>query len=90
VSGTWTEPPGWRALRKAVFATKGRFCWWCGQPAGTVDHVLPVVLGGGHELANLVPACKRCNYSRGAAVGNRLRGGRPAVVRRPFHTSRRW
>jgi len=90
VSGTWTEPPGWRALRQRVFATKGRACWWCGRYAGTVDHVLPVVLGGGHELANLVPACQRCNYSRGATVGNRIRGSRPVVVRQPFHTSRRW
>ena len=73
-----------------MFATKGRACWWCGRYAGTVDHVVPVVLGGGHELANLVPACQRCNYSRGATVGNRIRGSRPVVVRQPFHTSRRW
>ena len=77
---TWTAPPGWRKTREQVFATKGRRCWWCGRPAGTVDHVVPVVLGGGHGLANLVPSCARCNYSRGAATGNRL--GPPRGYRR--------
>jgi 5-methylcytosine-specific restriction endonuclease McrA len=39
MSGSWTAPPGWRALRRAVFAAKGRLCWYCGRPATTVDHV---------------------------------------------------
>ena len=80
---------GWAALRRATFATKGRLCWWCGQPATTVDHVLAVVLGVATELANLVPACARCNYSRGASLGNRLRGGQVAAWK-PWRTSRRW
>jgi len=49
-----------------------------------------VVLGGGHDLANLVPACKRCNYSRDATVGNRLCSQRVVTVARAWHTSRRW
>jgi 5-methylcytosine-specific restriction endonuclease McrA len=79
---------GWEALRRAVFARMGRQCWWCGRPATTVDHVLAVVLGGATELANLVPSCARCNYSRGATLGNRLRGGRE--YRQTWRTSRRW
>lgn len=95
MSGSWTAPPGWAALRRAVFATKGRSCWWCGRPAGTVDHVVPVVLGGKHELANLVPACARCNYSRGAALGNRLKPRGPVWRRKaaraqPWPSTRRW
>jgi 5-methylcytosine-specific restriction endonuclease McrA len=88
MSGTWIEPRGWRKLRKAVFAAKGRLCWWCGRPAGTVDHVQPVILGGTHTLANLVPSCARCNYSRGATVGNRIRGQRAAY--QPMRSARRW
>ncbi len=88
MSGAWTAPPGWRTLRKAVFAAKGRTCWYCGRPASTIDHVLPRVLGGTHTLSNLVPACARCNYSRGATVGNRLRG-QPRVYQ-PVRSSRRW
>jgi len=91
VAGTWRAPPGWYSLRKRVFAAKGRVCWWCGRPATTVDHVLALVLGGTSDLANLVPSCARCNYSRGAALGNRLRGGRRhAQTWQPWRGSRRW
>jgi len=69
---TWKAPPRWKAIRKQVFALKGRSCHWCGQPAGTVDHVVPAALGGGHDLANLVPACRRCNTLRGASLGGRI------------------
>lgn len=84
--------PEWRRLRIKVFTVKGRRCWWCGGFATTVDHVIPRILGGKHELANLVPACRGCNYSRGAKTGNRLRRGRAqiAVPLRPGTPSRDW
>jgi 5-methylcytosine-specific restriction endonuclease McrA len=85
---TWTAPPGWRKTRQAVFARYGRSCWRCGAYAGTVDDVIPVVLGGTHHLENLRPACQRCNYRTGAAVGNRLRGQTASY--RPWPSSRRW
>lgn len=43
----------------------------------SVDHIIPVVLGGGHDLGNLRPACSSCNSSTGASMGNRLRPQRP-------------
>jgi 5-methylcytosine-specific restriction endonuclease McrA len=99
VVGTWKAPPGWRKTRELVFARWGRACWRCGAYAGTVDHVVPVVLGGSHDLDNLRPACQRCNCSMGASVGNRVRPRVPpwrrgvacAPVPGPFFmTSRRW
>jgi len=75
--GTWKWPPGWRRLRAATFARWGRACWRCGGYANTVDHILPVALGGGHDLGNLRPACGSCNSSTGASMGNRLRPRRP-------------
>ncbi len=90
MAGTWRAPPGWRSrIRPAVFARYGRACWRCGAWADTVDHVIPVVLGGDHSLDNLRPACSFHNYSAGAAVGNRLRGLRREAAR-PWITSRRW
>jgi 5-methylcytosine-specific restriction endonuclease McrA len=87
MAGTWRPPPGWRKIRQAVFAMKGTSCWWCGRPATTIDHVIPVVLGGGHDHQNLVPACRRCNYSRGASTGNRIRSTtNPAT----WPSSRQW
>ena len=89
MAGQWRAPPGWRKIRERVFAAYGRACWRCGAWASTVDHVQPVILGGTHDLSNLRPACTRCNYSTGAAVGNQLRGMRQ---RQPTQwiTSRRW
>jgi len=43
----------------------GRRCWMCHGPYEAIDHVKPVVAGGGHLLCNLRPACTRCNSSKG-------------------------
>jgi 5-methylcytosine-specific restriction endonuclease McrA len=81
----WKAPPGWRKIRLQVFAVKGRRCYRCGAYATTVDHAIPVVLGGTHDLSNLRPACSPCNSSTGASMGNRLgppRGNRRRGQRR--------
>ena len=75
--GSWEWPPRWRALRTATFARYGHVCYRCGGYANTVDHVLPVALGGTHEPSNLRPACGPCNSSTGASMGNRMRPQRP-------------
>jgi 5-methylcytosine-specific restriction endonuclease McrA len=81
VSAGWKWPPGWRAIRRQVFAAKGRQCWWCGAPATTVDHYpIAASQGGPHELWNLIPSCARDNYSRGAALGNQMRPARPLTA----------
>ena len=89
---TWTAPKGWRRIRQQVFDRYGRQCWRCGRYATTVDHLTPVALGGGHDLANLRPSCRRCNYSTGAALGNRIRGQRrhQAPAYQAWPTARRW
>ncbi len=95
---SWRAPPGWRKTRLLVFARYGRACWRCGRYAGTVDHVVPVALGGGHGMENLRPACAHHNYSAGASLGNRLRprvppwrsGASGARLSGTLRTSRRW
>lgn len=48
----------------------GNQCWirgpLCRGDGDTVDHVIPIVLGGPHCLSNLRPACRSCNASKGA------------------------
>lgn len=44
----------------------GGKCWMCLAPADTLDHVKPLAAGGYHMLANLRPACRSCNSSKGA------------------------
>lgn len=57
----------WREMREQVFAIYGKQCHYCGyeDPVMTVDHILPRSRGGDNSLENLIPACRKCNYSRG-------------------------
>ena len=41
-------------------------CVYCGGKATDIDHVVPIKSGGGNFYGNLVPACHRCNISKGA------------------------
>ncbi len=49
-----------RAIRE-VF---GDACVYCGDPAKSLDHVIPLARGGEHAVGNLVPACLPCNKSK--------------------------
>lgn len=49
--------------RLSMFGNK---CWICGADAESVDHVKPIAAGGGHLLANIRPACGKCNSGKGA------------------------
>lgn len=40
-------------------------CAYCDGPFQHWDHVKPLILGGPHILANLRPACGKCNDSKG-------------------------
>jgi 5-methylcytosine-specific restriction endonuclease McrA len=51
----------WQAIRRQVFARYGDVCVRCGEPATDVDHLTPIAVGGDDSLANLRPACARCN-----------------------------
>lgn len=39
-------------------------CHYCGEPGGTVDHVVPLSEGGENNQDNAVPACAPCNNFR--------------------------
>jgi 5-methylcytosine-specific restriction endonuclease McrA len=45
------------------------FCYLCGESltedAATIDHVLPLALGGAHCANNVKIACKSCNSAKG-------------------------
>jgi len=71
--------------RRLVLQASGFTCYKCGRPANTADHILPLALGGSHDLANLRACCLRCNSAGGAELMNRTRARRR--IGRP---SRRW
>jgi hypothetical protein len=52
-------------LRAAIYERDAVTCQYCGNRAGTLDHLVPVRNGGPTEPDNLVAACKRCNMIKG-------------------------
>lgn len=42
----------------------GNRCWMCRGPFECIDHVKPLSKGGPHMLANLRPACAKCNVAK--------------------------
>lgn len=55
------DPTRWVAARVRILRRDGYQCAYCGQPADTVDHIVPRVKGGSHDDSNLAAACRRCN-----------------------------
>lgn len=39
-------------------------CFYCGEAANTIDHIIAVSRGGAHSVGNLVACCKSCNSSK--------------------------
>jgi 5-methylcytosine-specific restriction endonuclease McrA len=52
----------------------GDLCVYCGDPADTLDHVVPLTKGGEHAVHNLVPACRACNCSKHNKLLSEWRG----------------
>lgn len=50
--------------RRAVFARDDHRCQYCGDPAESLDHVIPRSRGGEHTWDNVVAACRPCNVSK--------------------------
>ena len=58
-----------RELRKNVYKRYGTLCYLCGKDgADTIDHVIPLIKGGNHDLKNLRPAHEACNQEKGAKI----------------------
>jgi 5-methylcytosine-specific restriction endonuclease McrA len=56
----------YQRVRKVVLARDGYTCRWCGGPANTADHLVPLSRGGASTEQTMVAACLRCNSKRGA------------------------
>lgn len=51
----------------AIYDLYDRTCHLCGKSGGdTIDHIVPVAWGGADHPANLKPAHRSCNSSKGA------------------------
>lgn len=53
-------------FRKLVFRRYGNSCFYCGDEATTIDHIIPKSQGGISSFSNCVPACSPCNEAKGS------------------------
>ena len=64
------DPRGTRAYkarRLEILARDQWSCFYCLQPATTVDHVIPIIEGGDPiAYDNLVACCTSCNSKKGS------------------------
>lgn len=60
--------------RAYIVERDGGRCHLCGaKPKGaelTIDHILPLALGGTHSPENLAVACRSCNCAKGSRAAN--------------------
>jgi len=70
-----------KALGQKVYAKTDGVCWYCGKAIQDhpdewhIEHVQPQRSGGSDEIWNLVPACARCNTSKGGRDIEEWRAG---------------
>jgi 5-methylcytosine-specific restriction endonuclease McrA len=58
---------GWSVKEeKQLIEDYGHRCAYCGNKTDnlTMDHVVPISIGGAHSIENIVPACGSCNSSK--------------------------
>lgn len=60
-----SNPLSWYSIRYRVLDRDNDECAYCGEVAGSVDHVIPRVQGGSHDKTNLVACCIPCNRRKG-------------------------
>lgn len=52
-------------VREAVVGLHAGRCRYCGEPGGTVDHIIPRAQGGTDSVRSLTAACASCNTRKG-------------------------
>lgn len=58
------------AVQQKVWVADGCKCVYCNRPMGevqlTVDHFVPLELGGVNDTSNYLSACRKCNKDKGS------------------------
>lgn len=63
----------WSKRTRRRLYNKSPLCFWCGAPLTletcTLEHKIPLSMGGSNRQDNLALACKPCNHGRGNQMG---------------------
>lgn len=60
-------PPTIKRIRDFIMARDNQTCFYCGEKATQIDHLIPVVYGGLNTSTNLVASCAKCNNLKGTS-----------------------
>jgi hypothetical protein len=69
-------------LRGMIWERSRGMCWYCGADTvrspqamneASIDHRIPISLGGTDDAENLVLACRSCNSEKGAKTADEFR-----------------
>jgi len=53
-----------KRFRDEIYKAWDYKCGYCGEPATSLDHIVPRFKSGSSNRHNLLPACRRCNSNK--------------------------
>jgi 5-methylcytosine-specific restriction endonuclease McrA len=53
-----------KRFRESIYIAWDYECAYCGDPATSLDHIVPRFKSGSSNRNNLIPACRRCNSNK--------------------------
>lgn len=55
-----------KRFREEIYKSWDYCCGYCGEPATSLDHIVPRFKSGSSNRNNLLPSCQRCNSNKGS------------------------
>jgi 5-methylcytosine-specific restriction endonuclease McrA len=55
-----------KRFREEIYKSWNHCCGYCGEPATSLDHIVPRFKSGSSNRNNLLPSCQRCNSNKGS------------------------
>ena len=56
-----------RRFREEIYKSWDHCCGYCGTTATSLDHIIPRFKSGSSTRSNLLPACQKCNSTKGSS-----------------------
>ena len=55
-----------KRFKEEIYKSWDHCCGYCGEPATSLDHIVPRFRSGSSNRNNLLPCCQRCNSNKGS------------------------